>query len=167
VSICFAAPVWVAFEQRFFSFSQMAFLEALSYAILILLQLPSGVIADLIGRKRVILFGWAVIGASNIFMGLAGSANLFILGYVAYSMGAAFVSGADVSILLTVCASLKGRRVFKSKCQYGTCASRRSYISAFGRRIFIFCQHRLALYTNRIDADCVFGVCCLYGRAQA
>lgn len=107
VSLCFAAPVWVAFEQRFFSFSEMALLEALSYAILILLQLPSGVIADLIGRKRVILFGWAVIGASNIFIGLVGSANLFILGYIAYSMGAAFVSGADVSILFDSLRELK------------------------------------------------------------
>src|SRR5262249_50296675 len=47
----FIAPVWVLFFTHYISFEQLALLEALGLIISVALELPTGVLADLIGRK--------------------------------------------------------------------------------------------------------------------
>jgi MFS family permease len=56
----FLVPIWVAFERKFLSFTEMAMLEVVGTIILVVMQLPTGALADLIGRRNTMILGWLV-----------------------------------------------------------------------------------------------------------
>ena len=95
----FIAPVWVLFFTHYITFSQLAFLEALGLFISVVLELPTGVLADLIGRKNSIIFGYVVSGIGYMVIGFGHSFEAFLIGYTINSFGASFASGADTAIL--------------------------------------------------------------------
>jgi len=95
----FIGPVWVLFFTHYITFSQLAFLEALGLFISVALELPTGALADLIGRKNSIIFGYIVSGLGYIVIGFGHSFESFLIGYTINSIGASFASGADTAIL--------------------------------------------------------------------
>lgn len=95
----FIGPVWVLFFTHYITFSQLAFLEALGLFISVVLELPTGALADLIGRKNTIIFGYLVAGLGYTLIGFGHSFEWFLIGYVINGFGASFASGADTAIL--------------------------------------------------------------------
>lgn len=98
LGLLFTVPVWVAFEQRFLTYSQMALMEASTFIITMMFELPSGVLADLIGRKKTLVIGWSIVTIGYILTGFSFNAITMILGLLLVAIGAAFVSGADEAI---------------------------------------------------------------------
>jgi MFS family permease len=98
LGLLFTVPIWVAFEQRFLTYSQMALMEASTFIITILFELPSGVLADLIGRKKTLVIGWMIVTIGYILTGFSFNAITMIIGLLLVALGAAFVSGADEAI---------------------------------------------------------------------
>ncbi|GIE36248.1 MFS transporter [Actinoplanes italicus] len=66
------------------------------------LMLLGGRIADLIGAKRVVLTGLLVFTAASLATGLAGSAEVLIGGRIAQGVGAALLSPAALSLVVTL-----------------------------------------------------------------
>jgi EmrB/QacA subfamily drug resistance transporter len=66
------------------------------------LMLLGGRIADLIGAKRVVLTGLLVFTAASLATGLAGSAEILIGGRIAQGVGAALLSPAALSLVVTL-----------------------------------------------------------------
>ncbi len=97
--LIFTVPVWVAFEHRFLSFTEMAWVQSAAFIVAILLQLPTGAFADVFGRKKAIMIGWFIAGFANIYVGLTNSAPSMIFGLLIVTIGTTFVSGADVALL--------------------------------------------------------------------
>ena len=64
-------------------------------------MLLGGRAADLIGRRRVLVTGTAVIGISSLIGGFAGSAGLLIAARLAQGVGAAMMLPAALSLLTT------------------------------------------------------------------
>ena len=64
-------------------------------------MLLGGRAADLLGRRRVLIAGVAVIGISSLIGGLAGSPGVLIGARLAQGLGAAFTLPAALSILTT------------------------------------------------------------------
>lgn len=65
----FQAGNWLMFTLLFMSLGHFAVYEAISFAIGILLEIPSGAIADLIGRKRTVVIGmWMQAVGSGLFI---------------------------------------------------------------------------------------------------
>jgi MFS family permease len=95
----FTIPVWVFFQHRLLSYTQMAWMQSASFVVAILLQLPTGAFADVFGRKKAIMLGWLIAGFANIYVGLSTSAVSMIIGLLFVSIGTTFVSGADVALL--------------------------------------------------------------------
>ena len=58
----FIIPIWVSFERQYLTFAQMAFIEMIMYSASILLELPTGAFADLVGKKRTTALGWIISG---------------------------------------------------------------------------------------------------------
>ncbi|HUV47172.1 MAG TPA: hypothetical protein VMW29_03495, partial [Candidatus Bathyarchaeia archaeon] len=52
IALIFIIPVWVAFERRVLTFTQMALVEVFAAGITTFLELPTGALADLIGRRK-------------------------------------------------------------------------------------------------------------------
>jgi MFS family permease len=95
----FIVPIWVAFERKFLSFSEMALLEALGTIILVILQLPTGALADLIGRKNTMILGWGVTGMGWIMTGFCSNLTQFIIAYSITNLGIAMYQGADTALV--------------------------------------------------------------------
>lgn len=97
--LLFTVPVWVAFHLRYLTYTQMAFIAALSYGVTLVLELPTGALADLIGRKRTVIIGQTMIGIFRIYLGFAITPLMFYIGWLGEAAGNALVSGSDTALL--------------------------------------------------------------------
>jgi MFS family permease len=93
-------PVAVPFfESRGLSMQQVFLLQALFAVVVLVMEIPSGYVADLLGRRKTLIAGSVFIGLGNAMLlfadGFAGLA-LFELGL---GIGSSLVSGADLAIL--------------------------------------------------------------------
>lgn len=96
--LLFTIPIWVAFEQRFLTYSQMAILESAAFLVTTIFEVPTGALADIIGRKKTIVLGFLIISFGYIFEGFSVTAAQMIIGIMVYAVGGALVSGADTAL---------------------------------------------------------------------
>lgn len=91
--------VWVLIWRSYLSWEEIALITSISLFVQLLLELPSGALADLWGRKNTIIFGrvLGVIGFT-IFI-FATNFWTFLLGNILYLANWAFESGAIDALL--------------------------------------------------------------------
>ncbi len=94
----FVAGVWIFIWGRFMTNTQIGLSDALTFAAGFLLELPSGVIADFIGRRRAILLGNTLLTVGNFFLGFSSSFFGVTLWYLVWTVGYAFQSGATEAL---------------------------------------------------------------------
>ena len=81
------------------SFTEIMVLQSISAIAVVLFEVPTGAVADKIGRKESILLG-AVLWAISLGVYIVGkSFPMFILAEVIFSLGATFKSGADNALI--------------------------------------------------------------------
>ncbi len=98
-SLYFLIPIWVAFELRYITFSQIATLEIIIFASQILLELPTGAFADLLGKKPTIFLGMLITGASYVAFGLSSSFNDLLFSAILTGVGSSLTSGAREAMI--------------------------------------------------------------------
>ncbi len=69
----FWVPIWVLFYKRFTDYSGVAILEALSMVAFLAMIVPGGLLADYLGRKRLLIFASIVNAIGASIVGFAGS----------------------------------------------------------------------------------------------
>jgi len=84
---------------RSLSESQYGLLQSLYYVVVVLTEVPSGVLADRLGRKGILFLGALVNGLGCWVFALSHGFWSFALGEVLFGLGTAFVSGADSALL--------------------------------------------------------------------
>lgn len=86
---------WLLFVLLFMSEGQFAIYEATAFAIGILLEIPSGAFADLVGKKVSIILGYSLVALGSILFVLAflGVGYIFV-GNILIIAGFAFISGS-------------------------------------------------------------------------
>lgn len=91
--------VWVLIWRSYLSWEEIALVTSISLFVQLLLELPSGALADLWGRKNTIIFGriLGVIGFA-IFI-FATNFWMFLIGNILYLANWAFESGALSALL--------------------------------------------------------------------
>jgi MFS family permease len=91
--------VWVLIWRSYLSWEEIALITSISLFIQLLLELPSGALADLWGRKNTVIFGrvLGVIGFT-IFI-FATNFWMFLIGNILYLANWAFESGALSALL--------------------------------------------------------------------
>ena len=67
-ALVFTIPIWVAYYQARITISQISFLVSFQYAIQLLLEMPTGALADSIGRKFCIAIGYLFWAASYLII---------------------------------------------------------------------------------------------------
>jgi MFS family permease len=96
-------------------YTRMFTLEASFALFMFLLEVPTGWIADRFGRKRSLIIGVIIAGASFVMFGLTRSYPLFFVANFLCAVGATCVSGADQALvydtLLWADRAAEGRRV--------------------------------------------------------
>lgn len=97
--LIFHMPVWVAFELQFITLGQMAIIEAVMQLSQLLSELPTGAIADLLGKKASVIIG-RIIGVISLIMYATTTSFVGFIWYAVVSgIGDSFVSGAKDALL--------------------------------------------------------------------
>jgi len=65
-ALIFHIPIWIVFYEQRISISQISFLIGFQYLIQLVLELPTGALADLIGRKKTIILGYLSFSIGSI-----------------------------------------------------------------------------------------------------
>ncbi|HLD25330.1 MAG TPA: MFS transporter [Patescibacteria group bacterium] len=91
--------VWVLIWRTYLSFTEITLIMGVGLLVGLLLELPSGALADLIGRKKTVIIGrvFGVIGFS--LYSFADNFWLFLLAAIFYHANWAFESGALSALL--------------------------------------------------------------------
>lgn len=97
--LIFHMPVWVAFELQFITLGELALIEAVMQGSQLLSELPTGAVADLLGKKASVIIG-RIIGVISLLM-YASSTSFtgFVIYAIIAGIGDSFVSGAKDALL--------------------------------------------------------------------
>ena len=99
IRLDFWLPVFFLYFNSLFSFQHVLALEAIYYAAVVLLEIPSGYYSDRVGRKRALLTAAAAGAISGVIFAPASSFSMFCLAQFFYAAFMAFNSGSDTSML--------------------------------------------------------------------
>ncbi|MFA5821110.1 MAG: MFS transporter, partial [Candidatus Gracilibacteria bacterium] len=81
------------------SFSEIALIQGVGLAFLMLVEVPSSFFADKIGRKITIITGLLITLFAFIFLIFASDFTFFLLFQIFFSVGLAFLSGTEEAFL--------------------------------------------------------------------
>lgn len=112
--LIFVAPIWIAFERQFLLFSEIALLESIAAGITTILELPTGALADLLGRKKTIMIGIFLVAVSNIYFAFCTVFIHFLLSILLFGIGEALISGSDVALSFDTLKELNREKEFSS-----------------------------------------------------
>ena len=73
--------------------AEVGLISSLFFMTYTLLQVPSGILGDKLGKAKVIAFGFAIFGLFTGFTGLAGSFGTLLLARAMTGIGQGFITG--------------------------------------------------------------------------
>lgn len=140
--------VWVLIWRTYLSWEQIALVTSVSLFVQLLLELPSGALADLWGRKNTVLLGRAMGVMGFGIMTFATDFKGFLIGNILYLANWAFESGALSALLYD---SLKENGIGEMEYQkveadtFFWCTVGMAISSALGG--YLYTLHHLLPYT--------------------
>jgi len=92
-------PVWVVFLQNAhgLSLTQVTLLDSAFWLTMVLTEVPTGAVADTLGRKHSQIIGMVLATGSILLFGLAPNYPLLILANSLWAFAITFISGADLA----------------------------------------------------------------------
>jgi len=107
------ATIWTIYLlARGFSFTQIGITEMVIGIIIILLEVPSGAFADLVGRKYSVFSGYIVLGIAVFLIGWTGEFSTALIFFALYGIGQTLFSGADNALLYDSLLTLKREKEY-------------------------------------------------------
>ncbi len=93
-------PIWVIYltDERGFSLTQVSGLEALFWLVIVVAEVPTGMVADRFGRKPSLMAAAAFTSVAILVFGLSTNYLIVLLSYVVWGVGLTFQSGADSAL---------------------------------------------------------------------
>ena len=91
-------PVFFLFFSEHLTLPQVLMLEAVYYISVVILEVPSGYLSDLVGRRRTLLFSGLAILAAYVCFLLANEFAAFAAGQILVAFSMAFRSGTDTAL---------------------------------------------------------------------
>ncbi len=100
VGLYIATGTTVLFERRLgLSFAQIFTLDAIYMLMFILFEIPSGALADIIGRKKAILAGLVTLTLAALVTGNAQNFLHLFLSFFIWALGFSLISGSSDALL--------------------------------------------------------------------
>lgn len=91
--------VWVFYYLRFTNYAGIGLLETVMIGTLTFLEIPSGAVADLLGKKNTLILAFFLQAMGNLLLGYAPSFAFLAFSIVIACMGGAFQSGAYEALI--------------------------------------------------------------------
>lgn len=126
----FWMPVFFLYFSEYFTLNQVLILEAIYYASVFALEIPSGYFSDTIGRKPTLLISSLALVLAYLLFFFAGSFEAFALAQFFLAAGISFNSGTDVSFHYDTLDSLGRTETFGAR--EAIVSSNSFYAGAFG-----------------------------------
>ena len=96
----FIAPINLLYYLSFnLSYAQIGLIELAASITILVLEVPTGIFADLLGRKRSMLISYFISTTAFLIMSFGGSLTAFMIGWAFSGAADAFESGADDALL--------------------------------------------------------------------
>lgn len=93
-NLWFLAGNWIFYWLRFLTYGQLGTMDALCFLFGLLMEIPSGAIADLIGKRKSIILAMILASSGFLMMGSSNSIPPLWIGFLLAQAGWAFYSGA-------------------------------------------------------------------------
>ena len=101
------------FQELGFSLGQIAILQSISALTIFIFEIPTGYIADKIGRKNSLIISTVLQLAGVLFLFISRSYLLLVIAHIFNGLAWAFVSGADSALLYDSLLFLKRETEYK------------------------------------------------------
>jgi MFS family permease len=85
---------WIFFWLRFMTYGQLGWIDAICFGFGMLMEIPTGAISDLIGKKKTLTVAMALAAIGFFTIGLGNDQYQILLGFLIAQAGWAFYSGA-------------------------------------------------------------------------
>ncbi len=101
-------PVWVVFLtlEQGFTLTAVTSVEGLYLVGVVLLEVPTGAVADRYGRSRSLALGSLCLGVAVLLFAFAVNLPILVISFMLWSVAHTLMSGADMALLFD---SLKAR----------------------------------------------------------
>ncbi len=107
-SLWFILSINILYWQSFgITYGQIGIMEMLGAITIVLLEIPTGAIADLIGRKKSVFIGVILSATACFIIGFGSVYLLFILAYIVWAIGDTFISGAKSALIYDTLKQMK------------------------------------------------------------
>ncbi|MBW2987831.1 MFS transporter [Candidatus Woesearchaeota archaeon] len=112
-SFFFINSIFLLYYRHFeLSFSDIALIQIVVLIAVLLLEVPSGAFADLVGRKWSIVLGDCLMLAGVLIFAVGSTLPVFLIAAVVYGSGGAFISGSRQAIIYDTFKKLKRQKDF-------------------------------------------------------
>jgi len=112
-SLWFILAVDILYWQSFdINYGQIGLLELVGALTIILLEIPTGAVADLISRKISVFIGVLLIAIANFIIGFGSTLFVFAIAYVVWAIGDTFISGAKSALIYDTLKELKREKEY-------------------------------------------------------
>lgn len=91
---------FIYFRDLGFTFTQIASFTSAMMISLFLFEVPTGVVADLFGRKKSVFIGLVITGISPIIISLTSNYFIVLFCYIFIGLGITFISGAEEALIV-------------------------------------------------------------------
>ena len=105
--------VYVLIWREYLTYTQIGTIIGIGLAVELLLEIPSGAIADLLGRKVTIILGRVIKFFGYLILAIANNFWLFLIGYAFYQINEALYSGAGEALIYDSLKENKKEDLFK------------------------------------------------------
>ena len=95
----FATANWYFLWKLFLTNGGIGIVDGLCFTVGLLVEIPSGAIADIFGRKKTLMIAVVLMGIGYMITGFAVAGSMILAGYMIYSIGSAFYSGSDDALM--------------------------------------------------------------------
>lgn len=95
----FWIAIWVLYYLRFTNYAGIGILETIMILTTVLGEIPTGAIADLLGKKYTLTLAMLFSCIGNLIMGISPSFLFLILGVIAASLGGVLTSGTTEALV--------------------------------------------------------------------
>ena len=102
----FWTPLFVLYFSTVVTLKQIFLLEAIYYASVFVLEVPSGYFSDFFGRKRTLLISTMALSVSYLLFFIGGSFEMFAIAQFFLAIGFSFSTGTDTSLHYALLSSL-------------------------------------------------------------
>lgn len=98
-ALWFIIPIWIVYYRGYVTTSQIAFIAGWSYFVQLIMELPTGAFADMVGKKWSILLSYLLTAIGMFIIPFANTFAHFIFIETLVGIGSALFSGAQEALL--------------------------------------------------------------------